>query len=154
MELKLHTEDLKVLASQGLLNDIIMKCTVPSEKSKHDEVTEEKPKKKRATRKKTEEAVAEASQEVAEMTAPSPIKEETAVEETPTIADNSEMETTTVEPPNIEFNIEQLAQKAISLMDAGRGTDLQALLQQFGVASLPELAPENYSAFYSAMEEL
>lgn len=153
----LDAKDLRILAEQGLLTEVIMKCTVggsaevkPAEAVK-DGLPDEKPKKKRASKKKAEEAVAEASQEVAEATAPSPVGLETAVEE-PSVSEPVSDEVS--EPAVAQFNIEQLAQKAIGLMDAGRGAELQALLQQFGVASLPELAPENYAAFYNAMEEL
>lgn len=167
MKLELNAQDLRNLAEQGLLNEVIMKCTVgglaeqgvgvtvtpvepaPVEAVK-EEPKEEKPKKKRTSKKKEEPTVAEASQEVAETTAPSPVGLETAV--TP----NSVPEPVPNEMPEPvaeSLNIEQLAQKAIAQMDAGRGSDLQALLQEFGVSSLPELQPEQYVAFYEALEE-
>lgn len=154
----LDARDLRALAEEGLLTEVIMKCTVGGIAEQGGTVvvkpTEEEkpPKKKRATKKKAEEpaTVAEASQEVAEATAPSPVQVE--VEETPT-AVAPEVEVAPVEP-QVEFNIEMLAQKAIGLMDAGKGEALQNLLRQFGVASLPELAPESYGEFYSAMEEM
>ena len=162
----LDAKDLRILAEQGLLTEVIMKCTVggiaeqggtvevkPAEAVK-DGLPDEKPsKKKRASKKKTEEAVAEASQEVAETTAPSPVGLETAVE-APSVSEPVSDEVSEPAVAVEEFNIEMLAQKAIAVMDAGGQDALQALLKKFGVASLPELAPENYAAFYNELEEL
>ncbi|MFR8164636.1 MAG: hypothetical protein ACLU8D_00105 [Enterocloster sp.] len=39
----------------------------------------------------------------------------------------------------------------MSLMDSGRQPDLIALLGQFGVVSIPDLRPEQYGAFATAL---
>lgn len=49
------------------------------------------------------------------------------------------------------YTADDLAKAAISLMDAGRQNELIALLQQFGVASVPNLVPAQYGAFATAL---
>lgn len=49
------------------------------------------------------------------------------------------------------YTADDLARAAMSLMDSGRQTELLGLLQQFGVVSLPELKPEQYGAFATAL---
>lgn len=51
----------------------------------------------------------------------------------------------------VSYTQDDLARAAMTLMDAGRQSDLQALLAQFGVATLPNLAPEHYGAFATAL---
>ena len=49
------------------------------------------------------------------------------------------------------YSQDDLARAAMTLMDAGRMNDLQALLAQFGVASLPELPESQRGAFATAL---
>lgn len=49
------------------------------------------------------------------------------------------------------YSQDDLARAAMALMDAGRMNDLQALLAQFGVASLPELPESQRGAFATAL---
>lgn len=49
------------------------------------------------------------------------------------------------------YTADDLAKAAISLMDAGRQNELIALLQQFGVTSVPNLQPAQYGAFATAI---
>lgn len=49
------------------------------------------------------------------------------------------------------YSLEDLAHAAMTLMDAGRQADLQALLAKFGVESLPQLPPAHYGAFATGM---
>lgn len=49
------------------------------------------------------------------------------------------------------YSQDDLARAAMALMDAGRMNDLQALLSQFGVASLPELPESQRGAFATAL---
>mgnify|MGYP006911652631 CR=1 FL=1 len=49
------------------------------------------------------------------------------------------------------YRQDDLARAAMTLMDAGRMNDLQALLAQFGVASLPELPESQRGAFATAL---
>lgn len=51
----------------------------------------------------------------------------------------------------VSYTQDDLARAAMTLMDAGRQGELQALLAQFGVATLPNLAPEHYGAFATAL---
>lgn len=49
------------------------------------------------------------------------------------------------------YSADDLARAAMTLMDAGRMNDLQALLAQFGVNSLPELPESQRGAFATAL---
>ena len=51
---------------------------------------------------------------------------------------------------------EEVTQAAIKKMDAGKQTELRALLQKYGVQALPELKtqPEKLNAFYADLEVL
>lgn len=49
------------------------------------------------------------------------------------------------------YSADDLARAAMTLMDAGRMNDLQALLAQFGVKSLPELPESQRGAFATAL---
>lgn len=51
------------------------------------------------------------------------------------------------------YTLDDLARAAMTLMDTGRQAELQALLVAFGVNSLPELQPERYGAFATALRE-
>ncbi len=52
------------------------------------------------------------------------------------------------------YTQEDLAGAAMALMDAGRQPELQALLQSFGVDSLPALVPEQYGAFATQLRTM
>lgn len=49
------------------------------------------------------------------------------------------------------YSADDLARAAMTLMDAGRMNDLQALLAQFGINSLPELPESQRGAFATAL---
>lgn len=49
------------------------------------------------------------------------------------------------------YSADDLARAAMTLMDAGRVNDLQALLAQFGINSLPELPESQRGAFATAL---
>lgn len=51
------------------------------------------------------------------------------------------------------YVLDDLARAAMTLVDTGRQAELQALLVTFGVNSLPELQPERYGAFATALRE-
>lgn len=51
----------------------------------------------------------------------------------------------------VAYTLDDLARAATTLMDAGRQGELIGLLQQFGVATLPALAREQYGAFATAL---
>lgn len=52
------------------------------------------------------------------------------------------------------YSLDDLARAGMSLMDSGRQAELQQLLVQFGVNSLPELPKEQYGAFATALRGL
>lgn len=52
------------------------------------------------------------------------------------------------------YTMEDLAKAAMTLMDAGRQNDLIALLNKFGVSSLPDLSPAHYGAFATDLRGL
>ena len=49
------------------------------------------------------------------------------------------------------YTPDDLARAAFALMDSGRQQELIGLLQQFGVNAIPELKPEQYGAFATAL---
>ena len=49
------------------------------------------------------------------------------------------------------YTPDDLARAAMTLMDSGRQQELIGLLQSFGVPSLPELRPDQYGAFATAL---
>ena len=49
------------------------------------------------------------------------------------------------------YTPDELARAAMTLMDSGRQQELIGLLQSFGVSSLPELKPEQYGPFATAL---
>ena len=55
---------------------------------------------------------------------------------------------------SIAYALDDLARAAGTLMDTGRQAELVSLLQQFGVASLPELPQAHYWAFATALRGL
>lgn len=52
------------------------------------------------------------------------------------------------------YTMEDLAKAAMTLMDAGRQNDLIALLNKFGVSSLPDLPTTHYGAFATDLRGL
>lgn len=58
---------------------------------------------------------------------------------------------TTVPTTTQSYSADDLARAAMTLMDAGRMNDLQALLAQFGINSLPELPESQRGAFATAL---
>lgn len=52
------------------------------------------------------------------------------------------------------YSMDDLARAGMTLMDSGHQTELQQLLVQFGVNSLPELPVEQYGAFATALRGL
>lgn len=49
------------------------------------------------------------------------------------------------------YTPDELAKAAMPLMDAGKQQELIGLVHQFGVSSIPELRPEQYGAFATAL---
>ena len=54
----------------------------------------------------------------------------------------------------VSYKPDDPARAAMSLMDSGRQPDLISLLGQFGVVSIPDLRPEQYGAFATALRGL
>ena len=52
------------------------------------------------------------------------------------------------------YTLDDLARAALPLMDAGKLNELQGLLGQFGVASMPELNPAQYGAFATGLRQM
>lgn len=61
------------------------------------------------------------------------------------------MPQTTVPTTEHTYTAEELQAAAVTLVDKGMMAQLQGLLQQFGVNSLPELPAEKYGAFATAL---
>ncbi|BFK24947.1 hypothetical protein [Blautia producta] len=59
----------------------------------------------------------------------------------------------TVPTSTPSYALDDLARAAMTLVDTGRQAELQALLAAFSVNSLPELQPEKYGAFATALRE-
>ncbi len=59
--------------------------------------------------------------------------------------------TQTVSTSAPTYTPDELARAAMTLMDSGRQQELISLLQSFGVSSLPELKPEQYGMFATAL---
>lgn len=64
----------------------------------------------------------------------------------PTVPIQTPVPTTTA-----TYTPDDLARAAFTLMDSGRQQELIGLLQQFGVNAIPELRPEQYGAFVTAL---
>lgn len=52
---------------------------------------------------------------------------------------------------SVTYTPDDLARAAFALMDSGRQQELIGLLQQFGVNAIPELKPEQFGAFATAL---
>lgn len=57
----------------------------------------------------------------------------------------------TVPTTSVTYTPDDLARAAFALMDSGRQQELIGLLQQFGVNAIPELKPEQFGAFATAL---
>ena len=55
---------------------------------------------------------------------------------------------------SVTYTPDDLARAAFTLMDSGRQQELIGLLQQFGVNAIPELKPEQFGAFATALRGL
>ncbi len=58
---------------------------------------------------------------------------------------------TTVPTSTHTYTPDELAKAAMPLMDAGKQQELIGLVHQFGASSIPELRPEQYGAFATAL---
>ena len=57
----------------------------------------------------------------------------------------------TVPTTSVTYTPDDLARAAFALMDSGRQQELIGLLQQFGVNAIPELKPEQFGTFATAL---
>lgn len=57
----------------------------------------------------------------------------------------------TVPTTSVTYTPDDLARAAFALMDSGRQQELIGLLQQFGVNAIPELKPDQFGAFATAL---
>ena len=55
-------------------------------------------------------------------------------------------------PAAKKITMELITEKAISLMDAGRQTELQALVSKYGVVGIPMLPEDKWEEFYHQLE--
>ena len=69
----------------------------------------------------------------------------------PVMPQQPTMPQTTVPTTEHTYTAEELQAAAVTLVDKGMMAQLQGLLQQFGVNSLPELPAEKYGAFATAL---
>lgn len=69
----------------------------------------------------------------------------------PVMPQQSVMPQTAVPTTEHTYTAEELQAAAVTLVDKGMMAQLQGLLQQFGVNSLPELPAEKYGAFATAL---
>lgn len=114
-------------------------------------------------------AVAAIAQEVTEPAAPAvqtPVEDQSVQPNpvqpaAPTVATPVKTTPTTEAPvqaavptSSTAYALDDLARAGMMLMDSGRQADLQQLLVQFGVTSLPELPKEQYGAFATALRGL
>lgn len=56
--------------------------------------------------------------------------------------------------PAKEYTLDDLTKAAMDLMNAGRKTDLQGLLQKYNTPALPNLSKDQYAAFAEDLEAL
>lgn len=63
-------------------------------------------------------------------------------------------ESAPVPTSTVTYTPDDLARAAMTLMDAGRQPELLALLNQFGVESLPALPQDKYGAFATALRAM
>ena len=72
----------------------------------------------------------------------------------PTPAPTASAQAPTVPTSAPQYTLEMIANAGSSLIDAGKMDQLMGLLGKFGVASLTELAPENYGAIAGELRAL
>lgn len=80
-----------------------------------------------------------------------------AVQETPAVTPAGTAAPTMPEPVQTTapvYSLDDLARAAIPLMDAGKQAELVALLGRFGVTTMPELKPEQFGPFATALRGL
>lgn len=53
-----------------------------------------------------------------------------------------------------QYTLDDLTRAATPLMDAGKQSELVALLRSFGINTMPELKPENYGTFALKLREM
>lgn len=84
---------------------------------------------------------------------PTPVAQQTPVQVVPVTPQSVPPVQNTVPTSTPSYVLDDLARAAMTLMDTGRQAELQALLAAFSVNSLPELQPERYGAFATALRE-
>lgn len=82
-----------------------------------------------------------------------PVVQQTPVQAAPVTPQSVPPVKNTVPTSTPSYVLDDLARAAMTLMDTGRQAELQALLAAFSVNSLPELQPERYGAFATALRE-
>lgn len=82
-----------------------------------------------------------------------PVVQQTPVQVAPVTPQSVPPVQNTVPTSTPSYALDDLARAAMTLMDTGRQAELQALLAAFSVNSLPELQPERYGAFATALRE-
>ena len=80
--------------------------------------------------------------------------QQTPVQKMPTAPAAPAAPAAPVPTTQVSYKPDDLARAAMSLMDSGRQPDLISLLGQFGVVSIPDLRPEQYGAFATALRGL
>lgn len=96
---------------------------------------------------------APAAQQIAPSVQPIPVVQQTPVQVAPVTPQSVPPVQNTVPTSTPSYALDDLARAAMTLMDTGRQAELQALLAAFSVNSLPELQPERYGAFATALRE-
>lgn len=96
---------------------------------------------------------APAAQQIAPSVQPIPVVQQTPVQAAPVTPQSVPPVQNTVPTSTPSYALDDLARAAMTLMDTGRQAELQALLAAFSVNSLPELQPERYGAFATALRE-
>lgn len=89
---------------------------------------------------------------VASTAMPMPMPVPTTV---PTSAPTAVPNSVPVQPSNVpNYTIEQLQTAIAPLLDAGKVTQIQALVQSFGVATLMDIPPARYGEFANGLRNL
>ena len=88
-----------------------------------------------------------------------PTPAQTAAPAAPTVPVAAPAPTAPAQAPTVptsapQYTLEMIANAGSSLIDAGKMDQLMGLLGRFGVASLTELAPENYGAIAGELRAL
>lgn len=73
---------------------------------------------------------------------------------TPIVPEQTVSATPSVPTAEVSYQPDDLARAAMTLMDSGRQGELIQLLAKFGVSALPDLRPEQYGAFATALREM